>query len=256
VGEDFSYMLGELGLGGRRPACRTLLAPSPFDHERQALALTLADLPAPEAPRFGERLAGVLLELRRRVRRQTLVLFTSYRLLDEVAARLEAAAAAARAAGEPDPVGALVVQSARSGAAQTLSRFRGGDASMLLGTSTFWEGVDFPGRALEILVVTKLPFLVPSDPWVEARCERLQHAGENPFTAFMVRDAALRLRQGVGRLLRRDTDRGVILLLDNRLHTKSYGTTFLSALPMVPRAASDVPDLVGRIARFWETSGT
>ncbi len=122
---------------------------------------------------------------------------------------------------------------------------------MLLGTATFWEGVDFPGRDLEILVVTKLPFLVPNDPWVEARCEKVAASGENPFTKFMVRDAVLRLRQGFGRLIRRMGDRGVVIILDNRLHTKNYGVTFLSALPAVPTSFGDTDDMIERIDDFF-----
>ena len=115
------------------------------------------------------------------------------------------------------------------------------------------EGVDFPGQDLEILVVTKLPFLVPSDPWVEARCEKVAAAGDNPFTSFMVRDAVLRLRQGFGRLIRRTGDRGVVIILDNRLHTKNYGATFLSALPVMPVAFGDTADLLERIEEFFKS---
>jgi ATP-dependent DNA helicase DinG len=132
-----------------------------------------------------------------------------------------------------------------------MSSFRRHRRAMLLGTSTFWEGVDFPGEDLEILVVTKLPFLVPNDPWVEARCEKVAAAGENPFTRFMVRDAVLRLRQGIGRLIRRVGDRGVVIILDNRLHTKNYGTTFLSSLPVVPASYGDTADLLTRVNAFF-----
>ena len=100
-------------------------------------------------------------------------------------------------------------------------------------------------------MVTKLPFLVPNDPWVEARCERVAAAGDNPFTSFMVRDAVLRLRQGFGRLIRRVSDKGVVIMLDNRLHTKNYGVTFLSALPVVPESFSDTGDLLDRLEDFF-----
>ena len=135
-----------------------------------------------------------------------------------------------------------------------LAGFRAAPQAVLLGTNTFWEGVDFPGEDLEILVVTKLPFLVPNDPWVEARCEKLAAAGDNPFTSFMVRDAVLRLRQGVGRLLRRSSDKGVVILLDNRLHTKNYGVTFLGALPVIPESFSDTGDLLDRLHHFFNTT--
>ncbi len=249
VGEDFDFMLRELGLAGRRPHARTVVVPTPFDWERQALVLAPQDMPGPDSAAFAAAITDVVVALRRTARRQTLVLFTSYRLLEAVAAQLQTVVAL-------DPqVGEVIVQTPRASAADLLARFRRSEGALLLGTSTFWEGIDLPGRALEVLVVTKLPFLVPSDPWVAARCERLQAAGENAFTAFMVRDAVLRLRQGMGRLLRRDSDRGVVVLLDNRLHTKPYGATFLGALPARPRFARDAADLAERVGAFFAHEG-
>jgi ATP-dependent DNA helicase DinG len=154
-------------------------------------------------------------------------------------------------AGLAGPPPEILLQQPAGETTELLERFRRSHRAVLLGTTTFWEGVDFPGEDLEVLVVTKLPFQVPNDPWVEARCERLQAAGENPFTAFMVRDAVLRLRQGLGRLIRRGDDRGVVVLLDSRLYTKSYGATFLSALPTAPRVCRDPTDLVDRAVAFF-----
>ena len=129
-------------------------------------------------------------------RGRAFLLFTSHRALRRAAERMRA---------EPDCGYPLLVQG-EAPRSRLLEDFAGLQHAVLLGTATFWEGVDFPGDDLEILVVTKLPFLVPNDPWVEARCERLSAVGENPFTSFMVRDAVLRLRQGCGRLIRRASD--------------------------------------------------
>jgi Rad3-related DNA helicase len=229
VAGDFGFMIGELGLGGRRPPTATELVPSPFAWPERTVALAAEDLPDPDRPEFATAITEILADLRRTVPRQTLALFTSYRLLQEVAAGLREEAA------EPDlfggEEGALLVQTPQAAPAELRDRFARSRRAMLLGTSTFWEGVDFPGESLEIVVVTKLPFLVPSDPWVQARCDHIRQAGDDPFADFMVRDAVLRLRQGVGRLLRRPEDRGVVLLLDNRLITRRYGATFRSALP-------------------------
>ncbi len=253
VGEDFAFMLGELGLAGRRPPARTLAVPSSFDWERQTLCLAVENLPGPDHADFPDAVAAVLAELRRQAPRQTLVLFTAYRLLQDVAARLQARDEAADlfAAGER---GDLLVQTPQIGAAELRERFRRGRRAMLLGTSTFWEGVDFPGDSLEIVVVTKLPFLVPTDPWVQARCEHMRAAGDDPFRDFMLRDAVLRLRQGVGRLLRRDTDRGVVVLLDNRLIGRNYGATFLSALPAPVRWLAQAGDVAGAVRSFLEAT--
>ncbi|MEZ4388359.1 MAG: helicase C-terminal domain-containing protein [Candidatus Krumholzibacteriia bacterium] len=224
VGGDFGFMLEELGLQGRHPRTATVAVPSPFRWDEQASCLAPERIPDPDQPGFADAVADVIGDLHREAPRQTLVLFTAYRLLQDVADRL---------ADVPDLD--LLVQSPRAAVDRLRERFRTSRQAVLLGTSSFWEGVDFPGEALEIVVVTKLPFLVPSDPWVQARCERLRAAGEDPFERFMLRDAVLRLRQGVGRLLRRRQDRGVIVLLDNRLITRRYGATFRDALPTAVR---------------------
>ena len=247
VGEDFTHMLDELGLSRRRPATRTLACPSPFDYHEQCRILVPAHFPEPSASGFDAAVGGVLADLARGVPRKTMALFTSYRAI-RVAQEVLASHGYGDL-GERGPV--ILAQSPRTPAAALVEQFRRLPRALLLGTATFWEGVDFPGDDLEVLVVAKLPFLVPSDPWVEARCERLQATGENPFTSFMVRDAVLRLRQGFGRLIRRTGDRGVVLILDNRLHTKNYGTTFLGALPTLPVTFGDEADLLDRLDVFF-----
>lgn len=250
VGQDFGFMLAELGLSGRRPPTATLAVPSPFDWSEQTLCLAADDMPDPDHADFAEALAAILGDLRDRVPRQTLVLFTAYRLLQDVAERLRRREQEAGLFGAAQAE--LLVQSPQIGAGELCERFRLGRNAMLLGTSTFWEGVDFPGDRLEILIVTKLPFLVPSDPWVQARCEHLRQCGEDPFREFMLRDAVLRLRQGIGRLLRRTSDRGVVLLLDNRLIKRGYGATFLSALPAPVRWLSGRGALVSAVHDFFD----
>lgn len=252
VGEDFNHMMAELGLTRRRPPTLTHTSPSPFDFHRQALVLVPQHFPDPGSAQFGGAVGEVLRDLARGTGRKTLGLFTSYRLIREAAAVLAAAGLHDQPAADrgADPI--VLTQTPRSGPGALVGQFRRHRRAVLLGTSTFWEGVDFPGEDLEILVVTKLPFLVPSDPWVEARCDKVAAAGENPFTQFMVRDAVLRLRQGFGRLIRRAGDRGVVLILDNRLHTKNYGTTFLSALPVMPAGFGDTSDLLARVDEFFD----
>lgn len=252
VGEDFTHMMSELGLTRRRPPTITYASPSPFDYHKQALVLTPQNFPDPTSPAFGQAVGEVMRDLGQGVGRKTMGLFTSYRMIRDATAVLAAAGldGTARADRGADPI--ILAQTPQSGPGALMNLFRRHRRAMLLGTSTFWEGVDFPGEDLEILVVTKLPFLVPNDPWVEARCERLKAAGENPFTSFMVRDAVLRLRQGFGRLIRRMDDRGVVLILDNRLHTKNYGTKFLEALPVIPSSFADREDLLKRVNEFFD----
>lgn len=251
VGEDFTHMLQELGLQRLRPPAVTHASPSPFDFHRQTLILTPGRFLAPDAPGFGAAVGEILRELALRIGRKTMGLFTSYRQLREAAAALAAGGVLPPGRGTIPGRPVLLEQGQGSEAAALLEGFRRQKRAVLLGTSTFWEGVDFPGTDLEILVLAKLPFLVPNDPWVEARCERVAALGENPFTDFMVRDAVLRLKQGFGRLIRRPTDRGVVLILDTRLHTKNYGTTFLNALPVIPRTFGDTQELLDRVEQFF-----
>jgi len=145
----------------------------------------------------------------------------------------------------------LLQQTSGASAAALAADFRRRRRAVLLGTSSFWEGMDFPGDDLEILVVAKLPFQVPSDPWVQARCDHVAARGENPFLDFMVQDAVLRLKQGCGRLIRRPGDKGVVIILDNRLHTKNYGSTFLASLPVLPRSFGDQQEMLARIREFF-----
>ena len=251
VGEDFTHMMNELGLTRRRPATRTFTCPSPFDYHSQVRILAPARFPAPGSTGFSRAVGEILAAVGQRVPRKTMGLFTSYRMIKEVEEVL--AGAGLQVSGAPGRRESVPVFSQRpdSSPGHLLERFRSSSTGILLGTNTFWEGVDFPGQDLEILLVSKLPFLVPNDPWVEARCERVAAAGENPFTSFMVRDAVLRLRQGFGRLIRRVSDKGVVIILDNRLHTKNYGVTFLGALPVVPETFTDTGDLLGRLSSFF-----
>jgi len=249
VGEDFTHLMGELGLTRRHPSCETFTCPSPFDYHNQVRILTPRFFPAPGDPDFGHAVGDVMRALGLNADQKTMGLYTSYKMIRESAQILDEAGLTGDEKTSCGPI--VLAQSPRVPAATLLERFRRHRRSMLLGTATFWEGVDFPGRDLEILVVTKLPFLAPNDPWVEARCEKVSASGENPCTKFMVRDAVLRLRQGFGRLIRRMGDQGVVIILDNRLHTKNYGVTFLGALPAVPSSFDDTDDMIARIDDFF-----
>jgi len=257
VGEDFDFMSRELGVSALKPSVVPSLIGSPFDFETQSLFLTTPEFPAPDARDYLPSVTRLLRELLSAVPRKTLVLFTSYAALKTVADELQ------QDEGEDyefkldldrhwqraRPV--ILRQGAGLSPAELMARFRRESRAVLLGTNTFWEGVDLPGTDLEVLVVTKLPFLVPADPWVAARCDRIQAEGENPFVRFMVRDSVLRLRQGIGRLIRSDADRGVVFLLDSRLHGKAYGKTFLDAMPTSVRYCAGAEEMVAAAAGFF-----
>ena len=240
---DFRFTAGRLGLGEEHGApYETTLQPSPFDFGRQTRAFVL-DAPGREEDVVSETVA----ELSRRTGRSQLVLFTAHdrlrRTRERLLSRLDAAVP-------------LFAQEWDGSVSQLSERFRLQRGSILLGVQSLWEGVDFPGAELEIVVVAKLPFSVPDDPRVEARGERLRDQGLDPFRADAVPEAVLRFRQGVGRLIRRAADRGVLVVCDPRLVSASYRAPFLEALPAPPEVCSDPGELAQRAAAFFDVTAT
>jgi Rad3-related DNA helicase len=133
-----------------------------------------------------------------------------------------------------------------------LRRFREDVSSVLFGTDSFWEGVDVPGKALEIVVIVRLPFSVPTDPVIQAQMEEVESAGRNPFTGYSVPEAAIKLRQGAGRLIRHRTDRGAVVILDSRMITARYGATFKRSLPGRALKVDSIPMLVESLKGWFE----
>jgi ATP-dependent DNA helicase DinG len=229
------FLRGRLGIA---EACEVELA-SPFDYREQALVYVPRYVPEPRSPGYYERIADEVVTLCRLSEGRALVLTSSYRALDELWDR-----AAPR----------LSYTTLRQGAApreRLLERFREEVDSVLFATATFWQGVDVRGESLSLLVIDKLPFSAPGDPLVEARCERIARAGGDWFAEYALPSAVLQLRQGFGRLIRGHCDRGVVAILDPRLHTRAYGRRFLEALPPAPLAAdiAAVADFFGRGVR-------
>lgn len=210
------------------------ILPSPFDYAAQA-ALYLPSLPDPRAPGYFESAVDELERLVRLTSGGAFVLCTSVRMMERFSERSRP-----RLRGRP-----IYVQGeAPKGA--LLDRFRADGDAVLFATMSFWEGVDVPGDALRLVVMDKLPFEVPTDPLVEARCRRLEEAGEAPFIRYLVPSAALTLKQGFGRLIRTRKDRGVVAVLDSRLKTKGYGKVFLQSLPPAARC-----DTFEAVEAFW-----
>jgi len=247
AGNDFSYFARETGLEGD---LHCVAYPSPFDFESQALVIGVRRGPDPRERGWAESVATTLHALLVDPGRKTMALFTSYRDLGRVSRALEAL----------HPEGAVpaylrLAQGDGDTAAQMLERFRREPRALLLGTASFWEGVDLPGDDLEVLVLTRLPFGVPTEPRFRARAERLEEAGGNPFTDLYLPEAVLRFKQGFGRLIRRRSDRGIVAVLDPRLLGKGYGRRFAAALPVAVTEASDPAALARRAATWWRTTG-
>ncbi len=222
-----------LGLEGL-PGLRTLQVPSPFDHASQAALYVPEYLPEPGDEGHTPALADAVARWATRLGGHTLVLTTTLRAAGRLANHLEALQAQRRC-------GPLRVLAQGRGARRALlERFRAaGEASVLVASASFWEGVDLPGDALQLLVIDKLPFPPPDDPLVQARARRLQARGWNPFDAGALSEAAMALKQGAGRLIRSETDRGVLVIGDRRLLGRSYGNRLLAALPAMRRLGDE-----------------
>lgn len=214
----FAHVAQRLGLD----APRTLLQPSPFDWQRQALCLLPPRLPEPASRDYTRAMLDAVRPLLEASGGRAFLLFASHRALREAAQALEHA---------PWP---LFVQG-QAPRHVLLQRFRESGNGVLLGTASFREGVDVVGDALSVVVIDKLPFAAPDDPVFEARLDAIRRAGGNPFRDEQLPQAVIALKQGAGRLIRSETDRGVLVLCDPRLTGKSYGRVFLDSLPPLPK---------------------
>lgn len=203
----------------------TLSLQSPFDFARQALCFLPPGLPPPGADDYTRCVVDACVPVLKASRGRAFFLFTSHRALQIAAELLEGQV--------PYPL--LIQGSAPRN--KLLEQFRAAGDAVLLGAASFWEGVDVVGEALSCVIIDKLPFAAPGDPVLEARLNALRQQGDNPFTAWQIPAAAIALKQGAGRLIRSEHDRGVLVLCDPRLTGKGYGKLFLASLPPMPRTA-------------------
>lgn len=234
---SFDYIRQRLGL----EEARELLLGSPFDYQRAALILLPRDMPEPGARDYQEVTHHALCELCQASQGRALVLFTSH-------ASLQAAHTAIR--GPLGQGGITVLGQGIDGAPQQLlDALRRNPRSVILGTASFWEGVDVVGEALSLLVMARLPFSVPSEPVFAARSELF----EEPFTQYALPQAVLRFKQGFGRLIRTKTDRGVMAVLDRRIKSKRYGQAFLDSLPPCRIEETPLAELAARVADWLES---
>ena len=218
--QNFDFFRKRLGLS----ECRELIAGSPFDYRRQVEIHIPANMPDPR--RSIEYTQSIITPVKRYLKMtngKAFVLFTSYRMMDEVYEVVS------------DYLDRLGIVSFKQGGelsrSQMLDAFKKDTDSVLFGTSSFWEGVDVQGESLSNVIITKLPFEVPTHPVMEAKIKQVEEQGGNSFMEFSLPEAILRLKQGFGRLIRTKTDKGMVVILDPRVTTKFYGKQFLSSLP-------------------------
>ncbi|MGM0563393.1 MAG: ATP-dependent DNA helicase [Pseudomonadota bacterium] len=231
VGQDFGHFTQALGLWEPR----TLQLESPFDFANNSIIYLPEDLPEPSAPHFTDAVVDAAKPVLEASKGRAFMLFTSYRALNHAAARLE------REVDFP-----LFVQG-KAPRSQLLDEFRESGNGVLLGTSSFWEGVDIKGEALSCVIIDKLPFAAPNDPVLQARLDAMKEQGRNPFMEHQLPNAVIALKQGVGRLIRDIHDRGVVVVCDIRLKTKFYGKRFTNSLPPMKRTRT-----LADIQRFFE----
>ena len=232
---NFEYLIRRTGLPEDSDE---LLVGSPFDYQKAALLLIPEDMPSPNADGYLAAVSHVLADLGRSLGGRTMALFTSYAALRGVANRIR------------EPLLAegiqVLAQSIDGRPQQLIARFTEEPRSVLLGTASFWEGVDLPSGLLKALVLTRLPFQVPTDPLVKARSEQYQ----DPFKEYSIPQAVLRFRQGTGRLIRNKGDKGAIVVLDRRITGRSYGRSFLQSIPPCTLKPSSLAT-VGHLAAQW-----
>ncbi|BBL75227.1 ATP-dependent DNA helicase [Methylomagnum ishizawai] len=233
VGGDFGHFINQCGL--QEAECKAW--DSPFDYQRQSLLYLPPGLPDPGTQGYTQAVVGAAVPVLRASRGRAFLLFTSHQALLEAAKLL------------PEHLDYPLFIQGSQPKSTLLEAFKRAGNGVLLGTASFWEGVDVQGPALSCVIIDKLPFASPGDPVLGARLESLKKTGVNPFMSYQLPTAILALKQGVGRLIRNQTDRGVLVLCDPRLVGRSYGDSFLDSLPDMPRsrALADVERFFAQI---------
>ena len=240
VNNNFGFLKSGLGLEDEQRVDELIL-PSPFNYEEQLLLAIPDDIPEPGNVGYAEAISELIRDAVKASKGNALILFTSYTLLETVYRKIHE---------ELEDEGILALKQGAFPRAKLLDKFRIEDNSVLFATDSFWEGVDVPGDALKLVIITRLPFRVPTEPIIEARVEYMENQGLNSFTDYSVPVAVLKFKQGFGRLIRTKTDKGAVLVLDKRLISKFYGKFFLNSLPKCTKLVDSSKNIINNIKSF------
>ncbi len=241
VDKSFGFLKSGLGLEDEQRV-QELILPSPFNYEEQLLLTIPDDIPEPGNVGYSDAISDLITKAVKASNGNALILFTSYTLLETVYKNIY---------GELEDDGILTLKQGAFPRGKLLDKFRIEDNSVLFATDSFWEGVDVPGDALKLVVITRLPFRVPTEPIIEARVEFMENQGLNSFTDYSVPVAVLKFKQGFGRLIRTKTDKGAVLVLDKRLISKFYGKFFLNSLPDCTRLVDSSQNIIRNLKHFF-----
>jgi len=241
VAGSFDYWGGRVGILDIPRETDLAQFPSPFPYREHALVAVPTDAPEPSSPRYLEYLTSFLGGLLETSEGRALVLFTSYEMLRSVHGSLRDGLAAH---------GIVALRQGDEDRARLLARFADDTTSVLFATESFWQGVDVPGESLQVVVLCRLPFRVPTDPILLARTEAIEARGGNAFGELALPEAVMKFRQGFGRLMRRGTDRGVVVVTDVRVLTKRYGSLFLQSLPETQMSRREGRGVIEDVERF------
>lgn len=237
VNGSIEHYLTRTGLDGAAFAT----FPSPFDYARQAVLAMPKDVPRPDEPAFLDVIGDLIVDAIRISRGGAFVLCTSHEAVRQLSMKASAVLGAEHA----------ILAQGRGARDKLLERFRGDPSAVLFGTDSFWEGVSVRGDGLRLVIIPRLPFRVPTEPVSAARHDRLKERGQDPFRAYALPEAVLKLRQGFGRLVRSGTDRGAVLILDRRIHEMWYGRVFLASLPPARRVVGPSRAVMDELRRFY-----
>jgi ATP-dependent DNA helicase DinG len=241
VGDSFDFWKGRVGLARSDARVETSVYPSPFPFRTNALLAVDTGAPGPTGPGYGPYVDAAIPRLLEASQGHALVLFTSY---DAMKSAFEAAKP------KMAELGIAMMRQGEDERSKLLDAFKADLSSVLFATDSFWEGIDAPGETLQLVIICKLPFRVPTDPVQLARSEAVEKKGGNAFMEISLPEAVIRLKQGFGRLIRHSEDRGVVVILDSRVATKRYGQLFIQSLPECRLVAEGLDTIAKEVARF------